>query len=51
MIAQLLLSVGLASLAPSLRARARVLARGSLRCERFASRFDCSQSTFTARLR
>jgi hypothetical protein len=33
MVAEVLLGIGLAGLAPSLCARTRVLARGSLRCE------------------
>ena len=51
MIAQMMLGVGFAALASGMRTRARVLARGSLRCEDFASRFDRSQAALTARLR
>ena len=50
-IAQMLLGICFAALAPGLRARTRVLARGSLRCERLASSFDCSQAALTACLR
>jgi len=51
MIAAMLFGVCYAAFAPNLRARTRVLARGSLRCERFASRFDRSQAALSACLR
>jgi hypothetical protein len=51
MIAAMMLGISFAALAPGMRARTRVLSRGSLRCEHLASRFDCSQSALTACLR
>jgi hypothetical protein len=46
----MLLGVGLAPLAPSPIARARIVSLGSLGCERFASGFDCSKAALPARL-